>query len=76
MNNCLISFGISGILWLMFKLFEEISYKYWGVNGTIHRIFRWLTNVTEFMAYAIFLITLVFAIYIFIFQYTPSLYFS
>ena len=65
MNNCLILFGVSGILWLMFKLFEEISYKYWGVNEFIHRTFRMLTNVTEFLV----LITLVFAIYIFILNY-------
>ena len=77
MNNCLTLFGLSGILWLLFKLFEESSYKYWdSEKEIIYRIFRWLTNVTEFMAYAIFLITLVFAIYIFIFQYTQSLYFS
>lgn len=77
MNNCLILFGLSGVLWLLFKLFEEISYKYWGSEReTIHRMFRWLTNVTEFAAYVIFFITLVFAIYIFVFQYTPGLYYS
>jgi len=58
---------ISGALWLIFKLFEEISYKYWGSEKeSIHRIFRCLTNVTEFMAYAISFITLVFAVYIYI----------
>jgi len=78
MNNCLILFALSGILWLLFKLFEELMYKccFKYERRIAERIFRWLTNVTEFMAYAIFLITLVFAIYIFIFQYTPSLYFS
>ena len=67
MNRCGILFIISGILYLIFKLFEESAYKFWGRNEYIYRFFRTLTNITEFAAYVIFLVTLIFAVYLYIF---------
>ena len=70
MNRCLILFGLSGILWFLFKLFDELMYKccFKHERRFLERLFKWLADTAEFMAYAIFLITLVFAIYIFIFN--------
>ena len=67
MDKCLILFVLSGALWLLFKLFEEISYKFWGTHEFLHRTFRMLTNITKFVAYLLVLVTLVFTVYIFIF---------
>ena len=68
MDKCIILFIVSGALWLIFKLFEELAYKFWGGNEYIHRFFKTLTDITETAAYVIFIVTLIFTVYLYIFR--------
>ena len=81
MNNCLILFGVSGILFLIAKLFEiwgNIN-SYIGTKPPENFLYKFCELIyfsVMIVALVTFFTTLIFAIYIFIFQYTPSLYYS
>ena len=76
MNNCLILFGITTTLMLLSNWLSEY-FNNRGFRREIKHSFIESLNGAVFVISAMtFGITLVFAIYIFIFQYTQSLYFS
>lgn len=76
MNNCLTLFGITTILMLLSNWLSEY-FNNRGFKKEVKHPFIESLNGAVFIISAItFGVTLVFAIYIFIFQYTPSLYFS
>ena len=76
MNNCLILFSITTILMLLSNWLSEYFNNRGFKREVKHPFIGSLNGVIFIISATTFGITLVFAIYIFIFQYTQSLYFS
>jgi len=76
MNRCLILFGITTVLMLLSDWVDRRFNKYEYIKDIKHHFIWHLGGAIFVISAMTFGITLVFAVYIFIFQYTPSLYFS